>query len=54
MINKCLCEECSKSEVCKIKDILYKFSEENKKDLGVDITMDSCSNVDISMNKPEG
>ena len=38
------CETCTKQNVCKIKDILDKFLESEKKDLGVDITMDGCAN----------
>lgn len=46
MINNYLCESCKKSEVCRIKDILSKFSEDAKKPLGVDITMDQCANFE--------
>ena len=37
-----MCEGCSKMAVCKIVDILDKFDENAKKQLGVDLTMDSC------------
>jgi hypothetical protein len=46
MINNYLCEKCGHSEVCKIMDILAKFSKDSKKSLGVNITMDGCSNYD--------
>lgn len=48
MINNYLCEKCGHSEVCKIMDILAKFSDEVKKPLGVNITMDQCSNFEIA------
>lgn len=54
MIKNNMCEDCTKSTVCKIKDILDKFDENAKKDLGVDITMDACNYASIDMNKPEG
>ena len=44
MINNFICEHCDKNAVCKIMDILYKFHEDNKKSLGVEITMNRCSN----------
>jgi hypothetical protein len=44
MIDNNICEKCSKEEVCKIKDILYKFDESAKKDLGVNIRVESCEN----------
>jgi len=44
MINNFLCETCDKNAVCKVTDILYKFHEDNKKSLGVAITVDSCAN----------
>ena len=46
MINNYLCEKCVKFPVCKIADILFKFHEDNKKPLGVAITMDRCSHFD--------
>ncbi len=49
MINNDLCASCKKIQVCRINDILYKFHEEAKKDLGVEITMEDCENYeDIS------
>ena len=44
MINNYMCEQCDKAAVCKIMDILAKFSDDAKKPLGVDISMDSCLN----------
>jgi hypothetical protein len=38
------CEKCQKCEVCKINDILAKFHEDAKKDLGVDIEIKECRN----------
>lgn len=46
MINNFMCDTCDKAAVCKVLDILYKFSDDVKKPLGVDITIDSCSNYD--------
>lgn len=46
LINNNMCKTCSKNFVCKIRDILDKFDEESKKPLGVDITIDSCSNFE--------
>lgn len=37
-----ICETCTKRRVCGIMSKLEKFSDDAKKDLGVDITMDSC------------
>lgn len=44
MIKNNMCDSCSKSEVCRNRDILFKFDESAKKNLGVDITMNSCEN----------
>ena len=44
MINNHKCLNCDKAAVCKIADIIAKFSEEVKNPLGVDITMDKCLN----------
>lgn len=46
MIKNDLCASCNKGEVCKNRDILYKFHEDAKKQLGVDITMDDCINFE--------
>lgn len=53
MIKNNMCEECTKSTVCKIKDILDKFSEDSKKDLGVDITMDACNYASMDASRTE-
>lgn len=51
MIKNNLCDSCSKSEVCRNRDILFKFDESAKKDLGVDITIDDCDNfADVMEN----
>jgi hypothetical protein len=42
MINNNICLDCDKSLVCKIADKLAIFSEDAKKDLGVNLTIDSC------------
>jgi hypothetical protein len=47
MINNNICLHCSKSFVCKIRDILAKFEEDAKKPLGLDLTIDSCHHFEI-------
>ena len=44
MITNFKCEHCDKVSVCKIYDILREFDEDAKVPLGVDITIDQCSN----------
>ena len=44
MLKNNLCKMCNKGEVCKIKDILYKFDKSAKKPLGVDIAIETCEN----------
>lgn len=44
MITNKICENCKSWDVCKLANILYKFDEDAKKDLGVDITIDACKN----------
>lgn len=46
MIVNNMCDKCRKAEVCKIADILAKFSSEAKKPLGVDLEMVSCQNCE--------
>ena len=46
MINNDLCASCKKVAVCRINDILYKFHEDAKKNLGVEITMEDCENFE--------
>jgi len=51
MIKNYICETCDKVAVCKVNDILARFHEEAKKDLGVNITIDSCEhNCSIEAN----
>jgi hypothetical protein len=45
-IENYLCETCAKLSVCKINDILCKFDNDAKKNLGVDLTIDLCDNYD--------
>jgi hypothetical protein len=54
MINNYLCEKCGHAEVCKIMDILAKFHEDAKKPLGVNITMDQCSNYESDSDEKSG
>lgn len=44
MVNNFMCENCDKAAVCKIINILEKFSDDAKSPLGVDITIESCEN----------
>ena len=44
IITNKICENCQSWDVCKLADILYKFDEDAKKNLGVDITIDHCQN----------
>ena len=46
MISNYLCEKCGHKEVCKVMDIISKFDEDAKKPLGVNITIDQCSNFE--------
>lgn len=46
MIQNNLCEICKHSTVCRNKDILYKFDESAKKDLEIDITLNTCGNYE--------
>ena len=46
LITNFMCEHCDKVSVCKIYDILRKFDEDAKVPLGVDITINQCSNFD--------
>ncbi len=48
MINNYICLNCDKQDVCKIMDTLAKFDENAKKDLGVNITINSCENYNNS------
>lgn len=42
MIQKNMCEQCSKSTVCSVKRKLDPFADDAKKDLGITIAMVSC------------
>ncbi len=42
-VNNYMCTSCKSGFVCKISDIIAKFDEDAKKQLGVDITLDSCN-----------
>jgi len=42
LINNYICDTCDKQAVCKSHDVLHKFHEDNKKPLGVEITIDKC------------
>lgn len=46
-IKNYICENCGHFLVCgNIKNAIDKFSEEAKKNLGVDITVDNCSHFE--------
>ena len=44
MIRNFECYNCKSQPVCSIKKVLDKFTEDAKKQLGVDLTMDNCQN----------
>lgn len=44
MINNNICLNCEHSTLCKIEDKINVFSEDAKKPLGVEITIDNCDN----------
>ena len=46
MIKNCLCDTCKHISVCKKYGIIQKFDNENKKFIGVDITMDLCEDYE--------
>lgn len=46
MVKDMFCDSCKKNSVCKNLDILMKFDETAKKQLGIDIAMDKCENFD--------
>ena len=48
-----MCKTCAHQEVCKIMDILAKFDEDAKKQLGVNIAMEDCFNYDNVENESE-
>ena len=51
MISNNLCASCTKGEVCRNKDILYKFHEDQKTQLGIDITIDDCVNFEDAIQE---
>ena len=44
MITNNICKNCEHSTLCKLEDKISIFSEDAKKQLGIDITMDKCDN----------
>lgn len=46
MIKNCLCDTCKHISVCKKYDVIQKFDDDNKKFIGIDITMDSCEDYE--------
>ena len=42
-----ICENCTKRRVCGIVKIIEKFDDDAKKELGVDITIESCREYDL-------
>lgn len=53
MITNFICENCDKSAVCKVLDILSKFKDTVKNPLGVDITIDDCDNYCADIEEDE-
>lgn len=48
MISNFICENCRHKSVCKNQNTLEKFDSNSKKYIGVDITIDSCINLEIA------
>lgn len=46
MVNNKKCDDCRHSGVCKFEDKLVFFDEENKKYIGIDITMETCKSYE--------
>ena len=46
MIKNCLCDNCKHVNVCKKMYVLQKFDDNNKKFIGINITMDSCEDYE--------
>ena len=46
MVKNCLCDTCKHTSVCKKYDVIRKFDDDNKKFIGIDITMDSCEDYE--------
>lgn len=46
-INNFFCEKCQHEIVCKVRDVIMKFHEDAKNQLGVDVTLDSCRSFDL-------
>ena len=46
MVKNFMCSSCAREAICKHSDIVYKFHEDSKKPLGINITMDSCSHFE--------
>lgn len=51
MINNNICMNCTHSTLCKIEDKISVFSDDAKKQLGVDVTIDNCQNYEEIKNK---
>lgn len=47
MINNFLCDTCAHFNVCDKKKNLMKFHESAKKNLDIEITMDSCADYEV-------
>lgn len=52
-VNNYMCLSCEKMAVCKVYDKLCAFDEDAKKQLGVDLTMDSCTHCVPDKETPE-
>lgn len=46
MVKNMFCDSCKKITVCKNLDVLMKFDESAKKQMGINITMDECENFE--------
>ena len=50
MITNFICSSCRHKSVCAHQTTIEKFDSESKKYIGVDITIDSCENLEIRPN----
>lgn len=52
MVHNFICRTCKKIAVCRVFDNIVKFSNTQKKQLGVDVTIDECENYDEDEDSP--
>ena len=50
MITNFICQNCKHRPVCCNQTTMEKFDSDSKKYIGIDITIDSCDNLEIRPN----